>query len=180
MQGVARLAGVAVSTVSALINGAPKVSQTRSDRIRRAIRELDYHTGQIARSLKVRRTHTIGVVIPDITNAFYPSVFRGIEDAARASGYGVLPCNSNECAEQERSQLSLLLSRRVDGVSPGLLERLGGGGRSIWTACALGLRRPNSGKSFRRRSLRRQHRNRPSGDLAPDRAGTSTDCIIGG
>ena len=116
MHDVARLAGVAVSTVSALINGAPKVSQARSDRIRRAMRELDYHPDQIARSLKVGRTRTIGVVIPDITNAFYPSVFRGIEDAARASGYGVLLCNSNESAEQERSQLSMLLSRRVDGV----------------------------------------------------------------
>jgi LacI family transcriptional regulator, galactose operon repressor len=116
MHDVARLAEVAVSTVSALINGAPKVSQTRADRIRRAMKELDYHPDQIARSLKVGRTHTIGVVIPDITNVFYPSVFRGIEDAARAAGYGVLLCNSNESAEQEQSQLSMLFSRRVDGV----------------------------------------------------------------
>lgn len=116
MRDVARLADVAVSTVSALINGAPKVSQARADRIRRAMRELDYHPDQIARSLKVGRTHTIGVVIPDITNAFYPSVFRGIEDAARSAGYGVLLCNSNESAEQEQLQLSMLISRRVDGV----------------------------------------------------------------
>ena len=116
MHDVARLADVAVSTVSALINGAPRVSQVRADRIRRAMRELDYHPDQIARSLKVGRTHSIGVVIPDITNAFYPSVFRGIEDAARSAAYGVLLCNSNESAQQERSQLSMLLSRRVDGV----------------------------------------------------------------
>jgi len=116
MHDVARLADVAVSTVSALINGAPKVSQARADRIRRAMRELNYHPDQVARSLKVGRTHTIGVVIPDITNVFYPSVFRGIEDAARAAGYGVLLCNSNESAEQEQSQLTMLFSRRVDGV----------------------------------------------------------------
>jgi LacI family transcriptional regulator len=116
MHDVARLAGVAVSTVSALINGAPKVSDARADRIRSAMEALDYHPDQIARSLKVGRTHTIGVVIPDITNAFYPSLFRGIEDAARAVGYGVLLCNSNESAERERSQLSMLLSRRVDGI----------------------------------------------------------------
>ena len=116
MHDVACLADVAVSTVSALINGAPRVSEARAERIRRAMRELDYHPDQIARSLKVGRTHTIGVVIPDITNAFYPSVFRGIEDAARSAGYGVLLCNSNESAQQEQSQLSMLLSRRVDGV----------------------------------------------------------------
>jgi LacI family transcriptional regulator len=116
MHDVARLAGVSVSTVSALINGAPKVSDARSERIRRAMQALDYHPDHIARSLKVGRTHTIGVVIPDITNAFYPTVFRGIEDAARAAGYGVLLCNSNEDAEQERAHLSTLFSRRVDGV----------------------------------------------------------------
>ena len=116
MHDVAQLADVAVSTVSALINGAPRVSQARADRIRRAMKELDYHPDQIARSLKVGRTHTIGVVIPDITNAFYPSVFCGIEDAARSAGYGVLLCNSNESAEQEQLQLRMLFSRRVDGV----------------------------------------------------------------
>jgi LacI family transcriptional regulator len=116
MHDVARLADVSISTVSALINGAPKVSDIRSDRIRRAMQALDYHPDQIARSLKVGRTHTIGVVIPDITNAFYPSVFRGIEDAARAAGYSVLLCNSNQNAEQERSQLTTLFSRRVDGI----------------------------------------------------------------
>jgi LacI family transcriptional regulator len=116
MHDVARLAGVSIATVSAFINGAPKVSDARAERIRHAMQSLDYHPDQIARSLKVGRTQTIGVVIPDITNPFYPAVFRGIEDAARAAGYGVVLCNSNEDADQERSQLNTLFSRRVDGV----------------------------------------------------------------
>jgi LacI family transcriptional regulator len=116
MHDVARLAGVSIATVSALINGAPKVSHVRAERIRSAMQALDYHPDQIARSLKVGRTQTIGVVIPDITNAFYPIVFRGIEDGARSAGYGVLLCNSNENADQERAHLSTLFSRRVDGV----------------------------------------------------------------
>ena len=116
MHDVARLAGVSISTVSALINGAPKVSEARAQRIRSAMEALDYHPDQIARSLKVGRTQTIGVVIPDITNDFYPAVFRGIEDAARSAGYGVLLCNSNESAEQEMGHLSTLFARRVDGV----------------------------------------------------------------
>jgi LacI family transcriptional regulator len=116
MHDVARLADVSISTVSALINGAPKVSEALTTRIQGAMKSLNYHPDQIARSLKVGRTHTIGVVIPDITNAFYPSVFQGIEDAARAAGYGVLLCNSNESIDQERAQLATLISRRVDGI----------------------------------------------------------------
>jgi LacI family transcriptional regulator len=116
MHDVARLAEVSIATVSALINGAPKVSEARAERIRHAMAALDYHPDQIARSLKVGRTQTIGVVIPDITNPFYPTVFRGIEDAARSAGYGVVLCNSNESAEQERAHLTMLLARRVDGV----------------------------------------------------------------
>lgn len=116
MHDVARLAKVAVSTVSALINGAPRVSEARAERIRAAMRKLDYHPDQIARSLKVGRTQTIGVVVPDITNLFYPQVIRGIEDAAHAAGYAVLLCNSNEDPLQEAQHLSTLYSRRVDGV----------------------------------------------------------------
>ena len=137
MHDVARLAGVAVSTVSALINGAPKVSLRRADRIRDAMQALDYHPDQIARSLKVGRTHTVGVVIPDITNAFYPSLFRGIEDAARSAGYGVLLCNSNESAEQERAQLSMLFSRRVDGILVACSSGSKAGGDSLHRQCPL-------------------------------------------
>src|SRR3569832_1322651 len=87
MRDVARLVGVSIATVSALINGGPKVSEVFVERIRSAMDALDYHPDQIARSLKVGRTQTIGVVIPDITNDFYPALFSGIEDAARLAGY---------------------------------------------------------------------------------------------
>jgi LacI family transcriptional regulator len=116
MHDVAGLAGVSIATVSALINGTPKVSEVRAQRIRNAMQALNYYPDQIARSLKMGRTQTIGVVIPDITNDFYPAVFSGIEDAARSAGYSVLLCNSNESAEQESLQLRTLLARRVDGV----------------------------------------------------------------
>lgn len=82
----------------------------------RAIAALDYHPDSVARSLKVRRTNTVGVIVPDVTNPFYPEIMRGMEDVARRSGYCVLFCDSNEDAELERSYLSMLFSRRVDGV----------------------------------------------------------------
>lgn len=116
MRDVARLAGVSVATVSAVINGTATVSAARAQKVREAMEALDYHPDQIARSLKVGRTDVIGMVVSDITNAFFPEVIRGVEDAAQTEGYSVILCNSNEDPEQERRHLSTLFSRRVDGV----------------------------------------------------------------
>lgn len=116
MRDVATLAGVAVSTVSAVINGTPKVSAARTERVVKAMQELHYHPDQIARSLKVGRSKTIGVVVPDITNPFYPEVIRGIEDAARLAGYEVLLCDANEDPVQEQEYMANLFARRVDGI----------------------------------------------------------------
>ncbi len=77
---------------------------------------LDYHPDEVARSLKKGCTNVIGVVIPDITNAFYPEVVRGIEEAARETGHSVLLCDSSEDPAEEQKHLGALFSRRVDGV----------------------------------------------------------------
>jgi LacI family transcriptional regulator len=116
MRDVARLAGVSVATVSAVINGTTTVSERLTAKVSKAMKALDYHPDQVARSLKVGRTQVIGMIVPDLTNAFFPEVIQGVEDAARAEGYSVILCNSNEDPEQERRHLSTLFSRRVDGV----------------------------------------------------------------
>jgi LacI family transcriptional regulator len=116
MKDVARLAAVSTSTVSAVINGSVPVSPQRKQKVLDAMTALDYHPDAIARSLKTGRSLVIGVVVPDITNAFYPEVIRGIEDTARAARYGVLLCDSTEDPRNEESHLSMLFSRRVDGV----------------------------------------------------------------
>lgn len=116
MHDVARLAGVSIATVSAVINGTATVSPKRAQKVREAMEALDYHPDQVARSLKVGRTEVVGVIMPDIANAFYPEVIRGVEDFARQAGYSVILCNSNEDPAQEQRHLSTLFSRRVDGV----------------------------------------------------------------
>jgi len=116
MRDVARLAGVSVATVSAVINGTVTVSERLTGKVENAMKALDYHPDQVARSLKVGRTQVVGMVVPDLTNAFFPEVIQGAEDAARLQGYSVILCNSNEEPEQERRHLSTLFSRRVDGV----------------------------------------------------------------
>ena len=116
MRDVARLANVSIATVSAVINGTAVVSPKRAARVRKAMETLDYHADQIARSLKTGRTRVIGMVIPDVTNPFYPEVIVGAEEVAAAAQYSLILCNANEDAAQEQRQLSTLFSHRVDGV----------------------------------------------------------------
>lgn len=116
MRDVGRLAQVSVATVSAVANGKGGVSPKLTARVRGAMEALDYHPDHIARSLKIRRTNTIGMVVPDVTNPFFTDMMRGVEDEARENGYSVISCNSNEDPMQERRNLTTLYSRRVDGV----------------------------------------------------------------
>jgi LacI family transcriptional regulator len=116
MRDVARLARVSVATVSAVVNEKKGVRPALVRRVHEAMKALDYHLDHVARSLKVRRTTTIGVMIPDFASGFFVEVVRGVEDAARMAGYSVLLCNSNDDVAQEQRHLSALYSRRVDGI----------------------------------------------------------------
>ena len=116
IRDVARLAGVSVATTSAVINKKGTVSAKLAQRVLNAMESLDYHPNQIARSLKVRQTQTIGMVLPDITNPFFTTVIRGVESEARAQGYSLILCDSEEDPSLEQTNLNTLFARRVDGV----------------------------------------------------------------
>ncbi|MGH9395551.1 MAG: LacI family DNA-binding transcriptional regulator [Terriglobia bacterium] len=116
IRDVARLAAVSVATVSAVINGKSGVSERLTHRVQQAVQALNYHPDHVARSLRVRQTHTIGMVMPQIASPFFAEVLRGAEDLAGQQGYSVLICNSRGDAKQEKSHLSTLISRRVDGI----------------------------------------------------------------
>lgn len=116
IRDVARLANVSVATVSAVINGKSGVSAKLVRRVEHAVEALDYHPSHVARSLKVRWTQTVGMIIPDITNPFFSDVIRGVESVARPHGYSLILCDSNEDPAQDISNLNTLFSRRVDGV----------------------------------------------------------------
>jgi DNA-binding LacI/PurR family transcriptional regulator len=113
---VADLAGVAVGTVSHVINGSVPVSEPLRRKVHEAIRELDYHPNHVARSLKTSKTRTLGIIVPDMTISFFPQIIRGAETAARERGYSLIAVNSDEDGERQRELLSLLRSQRVEGV----------------------------------------------------------------
>ena len=116
IRDVARLAGVSVATSSAVINKKGSVSPKLTQRVLNAMELLDYHPNQIARSLKVRQTRTVGMVVPDITNPFFTEVIRGVENETRAHGYSLILCDSEEDPAVEQTNLNTLFARRVDGV----------------------------------------------------------------
>ncbi len=116
MRTVANHAQVSVATVSAVMNGSKPVSPALTDRVRASIAALEYHPNTLARSLKQRRSRTLGLVLSDITNPFFTTLVRAVEDTARNRGYTLLLGNTDEQAEKEATYVELLYSRQVDGL----------------------------------------------------------------
>ena len=116
MNDVARHANVSIATVSHVINGTRFVSAERVERVHAAMRELGYTPDATARSLRVGRTDTIGLVVPDNSNPFFAALARGIEEAGFEAGYTTILANSNERPDREHRYVSTLVSKRVDGL----------------------------------------------------------------
>jgi LacI family transcriptional regulator len=116
MKDVARLAGVSIATVSATVNGTAFVSPELRARVTEAIHQLGYAPDGVARSLKKGRTQLIGLIVADITNAFFTALTHVIEAALQDAGYSVLLCDTDEDFEKERHYLRILQTHRVDGV----------------------------------------------------------------
>ena len=116
IRDVARLAGVAPITVSRVINGADGVAEDTRQRVQQAIDQLHYVPNSLAKSLRSRQSHTIALIVPDITNPFWTTVARGVEDTAAENDYRTILCNSDENPAKETNYLNLLVERRVDGV----------------------------------------------------------------
>src|SRR5260221_4521711 len=113
---VAQRARVSPSTVSHVLNSTRFVSDDLRARVLAAIQELDYQPNAAARSLTLKRSNSIGLIVPDIRNPFFASVARGVEDVAQAHGYTVVLCNCDEDAAKQSACLRALQTRQVDGL----------------------------------------------------------------
>jgi DNA-binding LacI/PurR family transcriptional regulator len=116
MKHVAVAAGVSTATVSRVLSGLAGVRTDVGDRVREAVRALGYQPNRVARSLRVRTTRSIGVIIPDIENPFFTRVVRGIEEVLQAAEYSLLLANSNESPARESINLATLQAEGVAGV----------------------------------------------------------------
>lgn len=113
---VAKRARVSLATVSAVLNDSAFVSPALKTRVQTAIAALGYEPNLLARGLAKKRSQTLGMIVPDIANPFFPEVVRGAEDAAHAAGYTLLIASSDNDLRKEELYLRLFLAKRVDGV----------------------------------------------------------------
>lgn len=126
---VAQRAGVSVATVSLVLSGSGRATEATRQRVRDAAEALGYRPDELARGLRTRRSRTVALIVPGITNPFYPIVAVGFSDAVGEAGYLPLICNTDGDHRKEGAYISRVLDRRVDGIaliSPGrVTQQLG-------------------------------------------------------
>ena len=113
---VAREANVSMATVSRVVNGNPNVKPATRKKVLDVIDELDYRPNAVARGLASKKTTTVGVIIPDVTNLYFSSLARGIDDIATMYKYNIILANSDQNNHKEIQVLNTLLSKQVDGI----------------------------------------------------------------
>ncbi|SNT60903.1 transcriptional regulator, TetR family [Streptosporangium subroseum] len=114
---VAQLAGVSATTVSHALNGRRPVADDTRRRVLEAIERLGYRPNALARGLRTSRSQTIGLVIPDITNPFYPALARGLQDVLGPAGYDQIISNTDGERRLERAAIEQMIARQVDGLA---------------------------------------------------------------
>jgi LacI family transcriptional regulator len=116
IRDVARRAGVSSMTVSRVVNRTGYVRPETRKRVEVAVAELGYVPNSLARSLRFKRTKTLALVMTDITNPFFTTLARGVEDVASDHGFNVIFCNTDECEQKQTDYLTVLVQKQVDGV----------------------------------------------------------------
>lgn len=108
MNDIARIAGVSLGTVSNVLNETAGVREPIRQRVLKAVQAVGYQPSQLARALRRDKTNMIGMIIPDITNPFFPAVVRGAEDVAFSNGYRLVLCNTDNDHSKELVHLNEL------------------------------------------------------------------------
>lgn len=119
LESIAKELDISISTVSRVLNGKSKknrISKETTESILKTAKKHNYQPNQVARSLRLNRSHTIGLIIPDISNPFFAKISRYIEKSARDNGYSVIVTDSDDNTEIEKSSLHFLTSRKIDGL----------------------------------------------------------------
>ncbi|WP_332448014.1 LacI family DNA-binding transcriptional regulator [Sphaerochaeta sp.] len=113
---VAQAAGVSIATVSRVLNHSETVTETTRKRVLEVMENLGYNRNEVARALKFRQTRTIGIIAPELSNIFFMEVVEAMEQRLAPKGYSMIITSSNDCVEEEKRKLQILIERNVDGL----------------------------------------------------------------
>lgn len=113
---IANILGISKSTVSRSLKNHPDISAQTKDAVRKIAHELNYVKNTAASSLRYKKSNLIGLIVPEISYFFFPSIIKGIEDIVRKKGYNLLILQSNELYEREVENLDILISNNVEGI----------------------------------------------------------------
>ncbi len=116
IKDVAKAAGVSYSTVSRALSGSPEISADTRERILQVCKEMNYTANTVARSMVMKSTKLLGLILTGVNNPFMSELAYHIDRQARARGYNIILCNSSRDLEQERELFELMIGRQVDGV----------------------------------------------------------------
>ncbi len=116
IRDVAKKAGVSIATVSRVINNKGKIRKETEEIVQQAIKDLSYTPNMVARGLSSRRSYAVALIVPTITNPFFPEMARAVEDIARDNGYNVLLCNTDDKRDRLIDYINSLSSQYVDGI----------------------------------------------------------------
>lgn len=116
MKEIAKKLGVSVSTISRALKDSPELHPETKRKIVEMAKEMNYQPNLLAQSLRISRTKTLGVIVPEITSHFFASCISGIQDQANKRGYTIMICQSNESLELERANIKTLMSSQVDAL----------------------------------------------------------------
>lgn len=117
IKDIAEKANVSITTVSMIINNkGDSFSEETRKKVLEIVKEMNYKPNALARSLVTKKTKTIGLILPDITNPFYPEIARAIEDVANSLGYNLILCNTDNKVEKEIEYIEILKEKYVDGI----------------------------------------------------------------
>ena len=114
---VAQKAKVSIATVSRVVNkSSHKVNSVTRKKVLRAVRDLDYRPNALAKGLLMKKTMTIGIIIPDISNPYYAEIVRGIQDRADRYGYAIILLNTDRNQERIIKHIYFLREKSADGI----------------------------------------------------------------
>ena len=117
IKNVAEKAGISTATVSRVLHNYPGVRDKTRKRVLETIKHLYYEVNILARDLRQKKTHNIGIIVGNVLSQFYSTIAKAVEDVAQKEGYNMILCNSDDSPEKELEYLKVLSSNKIAGIN---------------------------------------------------------------